>query len=176
MARDPDDWFDEPDLSEVPDRRVAFPEDDWLEPAETDAERGPLLTRRSAVVGLVALIALVVLLAGLAAAGVFSSSSPKPPPIITTTPAATTTPPPTTTTAAVQVPTTPLTTGAKGTQVKQLQRVLKRLGDYTGTVDGDYGPATQQAVAAFQKSAGLTADGIAGPQTLRALARAAGGP
>ena len=38
------------------------------------------------------------------------------------------------------------------------------------TADGDYGPNTIAAVAAFQKEKGLTVDGIAGPQTLAALA------
>jgi peptidoglycan hydrolase-like protein with peptidoglycan-binding domain len=36
-------------------------------------------------------------------------------------------------------------------------------------VDGHYGPATQSAVAAFQQSNGLTADGIVGPQTAAAI-------
>ncbi len=35
--------------------------------------------------------------------------------------------------------------------------------------DGDIGPATKQAVIAFQASKGLTADGIAGARTLEAL-------
>jgi hypothetical protein len=35
--------------------------------------------------------------------------------------------------------------------------------------DGDFGPATKQAVIAFQKRKGLTADGIAGRKTLEAL-------
>ncbi len=37
------------------------------------------------------------------------------------------------------------------------------------TADGVYGPQTRRAVRAFQRSHGLAVDGIAGPQTLRAL-------
>jgi peptidoglycan hydrolase-like protein with peptidoglycan-binding domain len=37
------------------------------------------------------------------------------------------------------------------------------------SVDGQYGPATKQAVIDFQNWFGLTADGIAGPLTWTAL-------
>ena len=36
-------------------------------------------------------------------------------------------------------------------------------------VDGDFGPRTATALALFQKRAGLTADGICGPQSWKAL-------
>jgi len=36
-------------------------------------------------------------------------------------------------------------------------------------IDGDFGPATQAAVLAFQKSKELLADSIVGPRTLAAL-------
>ena len=37
------------------------------------------------------------------------------------------------------------------------------------TADGVYGPQTRRAVKRFQRSKGLVVDGIAGPQTLKAL-------
>ena len=37
------------------------------------------------------------------------------------------------------------------------------------TADGAFGPVTRRAVRRFQRSHGLTVDGIAGPATLRAL-------
>lgn len=55
--------------------------------------------------------------------------------------------------------------GANGKAVRALQTRLKALGYYKGTVDGDYGVATQDAVKAFQRANGLTADGIAGSGT-----------
>lgn len=43
------------------------------------------------------------------------------------------------------------------------------------TRDGDFGPATQNAVVNFQRSKGLTADGIVGPATWGAILGASGG-
>ena len=54
--------------------------------------------------------------------------------------------------------------GSKGKAVKILQIILGDL-----EVDGSFGPATQAATLAFQKKHGLTADGIVGPKTWRAL-------
>ena len=56
--------------------------------------------------------------------------------------------------------------GSTGEEVRQIQSKLKSLGFYSGTVDGIYGARTQSAVKAFQKSCGISADGIAGPTTL----------
>jgi len=51
-----------------------------------------------------------------------------------------------------------------------LQSTLNRLGaDPQLTVDGFLGPATRNAVRAFQLAKGLAVDGIAGPQTIDAL-------
>ena len=55
--------------------------------------------------------------------------------------------------------------GARGSEVTRLQKALQSLGYYTMKVDGIYGNGTIKAVRAFQKSAGLKTDGIAGPQT-----------
>lgn len=59
--------------------------------------------------------------------------------------------------------------GSRGNEVRQVQRKLKELGYYKGSVDGIYGTATQKAVRAFQKNCGITADGVAGPKTLKFL-------
>lgn len=56
--------------------------------------------------------------------------------------------------------------GSRGEEVRQIQRKLKTLGFYSGSVDGIYGTGTKKAVTAFQKSCGIKADGIAGPTTL----------
>ena len=61
--------------------------------------------------------------------------------------------------------------GCTGSDVKTLQKNLKKLGYYkTGTVDGSFGPLTDKAVRQFQKAAGIKVDGIVGPQTRAALA------
>lgn len=56
-------------------------------------------------------------------------------------------------------------TGAKGNEVTALQQRLKELGYYAGEVDGQFGPATRDAVTYFQNQHGLDADGIVGPAT-----------
>ena len=118
---------------------------------------------------------LVLLIAGLAVAGVFSGGTATTPTstssLTATTPtttAATTAPP----ARQLPAPATTLKPGDTGTQVAVLQRVLASLGFSSGKVDGQYGPATTKAVARFQRSGGLTADGIFGPATLRALVNA----
>lgn len=58
--------------------------------------------------------------------------------------------------------------GSQGDEVRAIQQKLADLG-YGINVDGIYGNATKQAVIAFQKANGLTADGVAGSQTLAAL-------
>jgi murein DD-endopeptidase MepM/ murein hydrolase activator NlpD len=50
-----------------------------------------------------------------------------------------------------------------------VQRVLLGRGLYAGPIDGVSGPATETAVRAAQQRAGITVDGVVGPQTRRAL-------
>lgn len=59
--------------------------------------------------------------------------------------------------------------GSRGEEVRQIQTKLKRWGYYNGNVDGIYGSETQEAVRYFQRKNGLTVDGIAGPNTLKAM-------
>ena len=68
-----------------------------------------------------------------------------------------------------------LVRGAKGEQVKTLQRLLIALGykmEGNGKeygVDGSFGGATERAVCAFQKANGLTVDGHVGKNTWNKL-------
>ncbi|MBU0490470.1 MAG: peptidoglycan-binding protein [Chloroflexi bacterium] len=61
-------------------------------------------------------------------------------------------------------------TNSTGDAVRAAQHLLQYVYGYNSVaVDGIFGPKTQAAVTAFQTSRGLTADGIAGPQTWKAL-------
>lgn len=64
--------------------------------------------------------------------------------------------------------TLPVREGDSGSLVKSIQQNLITAG-FTISADGVFGPATEQAVRAFQQKNGLTADGIVGPQTYSAL-------
>lgn len=165
-----DDWFADVDAPGALENDPPSAEDDWLVPPPQTRERPELPWTRIAVVG-GAIVAVVI--AGLAAGGVFNSTnSPKK---IVTTPLTETTPTTTAkTTPHVALPTSTLKPGDTGAQVKALQRALKSLGYPVGKIDGQYGPTTKTAVAAFQHAAGLTADGIFGPKSLNALIRKAG--
>ena len=61
--------------------------------------------------------------------------------------------------------------GEVGKRVELLQKFLKWYG-YDITVDSLFGDATLKAVKAFQKAAGITADGIVGPNTIAAMGKA----
>ena len=59
--------------------------------------------------------------------------------------------------------------GSSGGEVKEVQRRLKLWGYYKGSVDGVFGAGTKAAVISFQKKNGLTADGVVGKATYKAL-------
>lgn len=86
----------------------------------------------------------------------------------TVAPTTTAPPPPPTTTTTVPAPPS-YRTGDEGPEVAAVQARLQELGFWLPTADGHFGSLTAQAVMAFQKHAGLSRDGIAGPATLAAL-------
>ena len=59
--------------------------------------------------------------------------------------------------------------GSQSEEVRLIQSKLKNWGYYKGEIDGIFGSETKKAVIAFQKKNGLTADGIAGKNTLAAM-------
>ncbi|MGM4981888.1 peptidoglycan-binding protein [Rhizobium sp. 11_C7_N12_5] len=59
--------------------------------------------------------------------------------------------------------------GMSGSSIEDLQRGLTAAGVYHLTIDGFFGPGTEQAIRAFQKASGLTVDGVAGAKTIGAL-------
>jgi N-acetylmuramoyl-L-alanine amidase len=62
----------------------------------------------------------------------------------------------------------------RGDDVTELQRRLNELGFDAGRADGILGPETEAALRAFQRNAGITADGVCGPATLHSLDRVGG--
>jgi len=65
----------------------------------------------------------------------------------------------------------PLRKGDMGPDVRKLQTLLEQHGVRTGGADGNFGPMTQKAVTEFQRAKGLSANGVAGPETWAALAQ-----
>ncbi|HHY83574.1 MAG TPA: hypothetical protein GX505_13000 [Clostridiales bacterium] len=61
--------------------------------------------------------------------------------------------------------TTTLRKGSSGSQVKELQKILKNWGYYNDKIDGKFGSNTYKAVISFQKDYGLDPDGVVGPKT-----------
>ncbi|MBE6788010.1 MAG: spore cortex-lytic enzyme [Ruminococcaceae bacterium] len=59
--------------------------------------------------------------------------------------------------------------GSRGEEVKKIQTALRDKGYFTSQIDGIFGTKTKRAVENFQKDHGLTVDGIAGKNTLKAL-------
>jgi N-acetylmuramoyl-L-alanine amidase len=62
----------------------------------------------------------------------------------------------------------------RGDDVTTLQQRLTEMGFDCGRVDGIYGPLTEVAVKEFQKQVGVSADGIVGVGTYKALIRLTG--
>ena len=58
--------------------------------------------------------------------------------------------------------------GDQGSEVAEIQGRLALLG-YDVVADGDFGPATVDAIKEFQAANGMTADGLVGPATYMAL-------
>lgn len=138
-----------------------------------------------------ALLASIVTLIGLSVAGcttgqggsaVDTGSTSSSPPGSTSLPALEGSSTTTSTTMAQKAPTkkgakprhlSTLSLGDHGPAVLQLQKRLSALGYWLGPPDGVFGDSTQQAVYALQKAAGISRDGIVGPETRRALAAGA---
>lgn len=59
--------------------------------------------------------------------------------------------------------------GSTGSEVSDLQTALKALGYYAGDITGHAREKTVTAIKAFQSKYGLTADGVAGPDTLEKI-------
>ncbi|XVV17239.1 peptidoglycan-binding domain-containing protein [Actinoplanes sp. CA-131856] len=59
--------------------------------------------------------------------------------------------------------------GSRGPAVKTLQTRLNERGTPRLGVDGDFGPATEARVKAFQRSARISVDGVVGPVTWKML-------
>ena len=62
-----------------------------------------------------------------------------------------------------------LEVGSSGSDVTAVQKKLIQWGYLTGSADGKYGAKTRDAVKAFQRKNGLTADGRVGPATAAAM-------
>lgn len=65
--------------------------------------------------------------------------------------------------------------GVKSDAVLQLQKNLKTLGYYSGSLTGSFGSLTEEAVQKFQRAYGLDDDGIAGSKTLEKVQSALSG-
>lgn len=182
-----DDWFAAPVQGSLEQEELAWQDEpeQWA-PARRPSELG----RREAVAVLAIVAAVLLVVAGVlvvrAIGGSGGTATAPTTPLLTTAP---TTPATTPTGPAATTPTTPATTtpaagalptnvvlkrGTNGATVKALQAALTKVGFTPGAADGDFGPATEQAVMAFQRAKGLAADGVAGPKTLAAINTALG--
>ena len=180
-----DDWFSTPFQEPTETGEIIWQDDP--EPPPRPASSG--LGQRQAIVVLASVVAVVVIAGGILLVRSLGGSdgattTPGSTTPTATTPAATTpagtsptpTTPTTTTPSTASVPTDAvLRAGSSGTAVVTLQQALTKLGYPPGAADGNFGPATTQAVIAFQKAQGLPQDGVAGPKTLAAINAALAG-
>ena len=170
------DWSDPHDAAQKPrtGRRPGGPgaEDDARSPAIADVFRRRRAIALIAGVALVAALVLIPLVAFGGGSSPPATSVTTTPPTTsgtTTAPSQTTTPPPTATHTVTLPPSGSLKSGDTGAEVKALQQALNTVGSATLKVDGNFGPATEQAVIAFQQANGLAADGVVGAKTAQAL-------
>jgi cytoskeletal protein RodZ len=179
-----DDWFHTPSEGPIESGDVAWQDEPESLPRKTTTGLGQ---RQVVVVGAVIAVVVMVAAGTLIVRAIRGSdgttAAPGSTAQVPTTPAATTpadtTPTPTTPSTTTPSTTTPSTTsvptdavlraGSSGPGVTQLQLALTELGYAPGAADGKFGPATTQAVTAFQQAEGLTEDGIAGPTTIAAI-------
>ena len=176
-ASDPDDWFSEPDVG-VREQETAPLRVSRLD--RRNRYRGGSGVRSSGVppARLVAFAAgaLALVLLVLAVSGVFSGKGSSPPSSSraggqsaagsssSASKGASVSP--------VSLPTGILKQGSSGEPVKRLQLALASAGHSPGRADGVFGPATVHALEAFERSAGLTADGVYGARAKTALRQA----
>ena len=161
-----DDWFEEEPPTQ--ERQPALRRRPTLPPA--DERRIPAIALLGGLALLVLAVILVVALTGDGDTPAVDTATELPTP---TEPTGTVeTEPPAT--ATEEQPTTLPTEGVirpgdEGDQVRALQQALVTLGYDPGEADGNYGPATVEAIREFQTATGLPADGVAGPETLNAI-------
>lgn len=61
--------------------------------------------------------------------------------------------------------------GSRGSDVMEIQALLRKIGYNPGVIDGVFGNQTLQAVMQFQRNSGLTPDGVIGATTYKVLER-----
>ncbi|MGO1368325.1 MAG: C40 family peptidase [Senegalia sp. (in: firmicutes)] len=65
--------------------------------------------------------------------------------------------------------------GSRGSDVSSLQSALSKLNYYSSSIDGIYGYGTRNAIMNFQRSAHISVDGYAGPNTIKYINKALNG-
>lgn len=78
--------------------------------------------------------------------------------------------------AAEQPEKAPIAIGARGNEVRVVQKLLADGGFYAGAIDGIFGPVTAKAVKQFQRSSDLKVTGIVDKETFAYLNRAMSEP